>query len=131
MPLDDPSPHPPVVLHIDPHEDTRVMLAECLGPAGFRVEAARDGAEGLNRAFELKPDAVITEVLLPHVDGFDVCEILKTNAATCVAPIVVLTACTETWAVARLRRTGADAIVVKPCLPDVLAADLAALVENV
>lgn len=82
-----------------------------LEDAGFRVEFAEDGLDGLNRARELRPTIVITEILLPRVDGLSVCRALKAEPSTSGMSVLVLSVLA---AEERAVEAGADAFLRKP-----------------
>lgn len=82
-----------------------------LEDAGFRVEFAEDGLDGLNRARALGPAIVITEVLLPRVDGLSVCRALKAEPSTSGMSVLVLSVLA---AEDRALEAGADAFLRKP-----------------
>lgn len=82
-----------------------------LEDAGYRVEFAEDGLDGLNRARTLRPAIVITEVLLPRVDGLSVCRALKAEPSTSGVSVLVLSVLA---AEERAQEAGADAFLRKP-----------------
>lgn len=90
-----------------------------LEDAGFRVEFAEDGLDGLNRARTLRPAIVITEVLLPRVDGLSVCRALKAEPSTRGVSVLVLSVLA---AEERAMEVGADAFLRKP-IDDALLVD--------
>jgi DNA-binding response OmpR family regulator len=82
-----------------------------LEDAGFRVELAEDGLDGLNRARALRPAIVITEVMLQRVDGLSVCRALKAEPSTSDVSVLVLSVLA---AEERALEAGADAFLRKP-----------------
>jgi DNA-binding response OmpR family regulator len=82
-----------------------------LEDAGFRVELAEDGLDGLNRARALRPAIVITEILLPRVDGLSVCRALKAEPSTSGMSVLVISVLA---AEERALEAGADAFLHKP-----------------
>lgn len=98
-----------LVIERDPY--VRKLEQFFLGEAGFRVEFADDGLSGLNRARELVPAIVITEILLPHVDGLSVCRALKAEPATRHVALLVFSVLA---AEKQAREAGADAFLEKP-----------------
>ena len=80
-----------LVLVVDDDEAVREVLTRRLDKQGFRVETAKDGAQGLARARELKPAAIVLDVMMPELDGWAVLTELKGNAATADIPVVLLT----------------------------------------
>jgi CheY-like chemotaxis protein len=98
-----------LVVERDPHvrELERFFLEE----GGYAVEFANDGAEGLARARELRPVILISEVLLPRMDGFSVCRALKADPLTRGTLVVLFSILS---AEDRAREAGADAFLRKP-----------------
>lgn len=90
-----------------------------LEDAGFRVEFAEDGLDGLNLARALRPAIVITEILLPRVDGLSVCRALKAEPSTRNMTVLVFSVLA---AEDRASEAGADAFLRKP-IDDVLLID--------
>jgi CheY-like chemotaxis protein len=82
----------PTLLVIDDDPATRQLLRRRLGREGFRVEAARDGPEGLTLARELRPDIVTLDLLMPDMDGWAVLAALKADPDLADIPVIVLTA---------------------------------------
>ena len=120
----------PLLLLIDDHDDTRVPARQLLETCGFRVEIASGGDEGMTKAVALHPDVIVTDLVMPHVSGFDVCERLKKHSATSGIPILVYTALTDSGALARLRDVGVDVFAIKPCLPTVVGREAHALIAG-
>lgn len=107
-----PSPEDRVLILVverDPH--IRKLERFFLEQAGYRVEFADDGMHGLERARALIPRMVVTEVMLPHLDGLKVCRALKSDPATKGIPILVFSILA---AEDRALEAGADAFLRKP-----------------
>jgi CheY-like chemotaxis protein len=79
-----------VVLAIDDDPDVIYLLSENLAESGYRVVGALDGAEGLQKARELKPLVITLDILMPHKDGWQILHELKADPATRDIPIIVL-----------------------------------------
>jgi CheY-like chemotaxis protein len=79
-----------LVLAIDDDPDVIYLLQENLGEAGYQVVGALGGAEGVQKARELRPHAITLDIIMPHKDGWQVLHELKTDAATRDIPIIVL-----------------------------------------
>ena len=106
------------ILIIEDEKDVVDLLALNLRKAGgFAITVARDGAAGLTRAREDKPDFVILDLMLPKMPGLDVCKILKTDPETHHIPIMMLTAKAEEIDRIVGLEFGADDYVVKPFSP--------------
>ena len=87
------------------------MLGMALQAEGFVTEHAADGTEAVERFRQMKPDLVLLDVMLPGLDGIEVCEIIRHESGV---PIIMLTARTDTRDVVRGLEAGADDYVVKP-----------------
>jgi CheY-like chemotaxis protein len=79
------------ILVVDDGEDLREMFACYLTRKGFRVSMARDGKEGLEKAFGLMPDLVLLDLWLPEISGWEVLHRLKSDARTQHIPVLILT----------------------------------------
>jgi CheY-like chemotaxis protein/anti-sigma regulatory factor (Ser/Thr protein kinase) len=83
--------HSPVVLVIDDDPNVIYLLQENLTEAGYQVIGALHGTEGLQKARQLRPFAIILDILMPHKDGWQVLHELKTDVSTRDIPVVLLT----------------------------------------
>ena len=124
LPSQAPGPESPLVLVIEDYPDTREMYASHLQRLGFRVEQADDGLVGHEKAIELRPDVVVMDLSMPGIDGWRLTRILKADERTAVTPIIVLTAHTLQFERQRADNAGCEGFLVKPCLPDALAAEI-------
>jgi two-component system, OmpR family, alkaline phosphatase synthesis response regulator PhoP len=100
------------VLIVEDDPALRVSLRAALRSAGFRVELAKDGAEGLAAALAMVPDLVLLDVMMPHMNGFEVCARIREKHAT--LPVLFVTAKGEEEDKVRGLGLGADDYVVKP-----------------
>lgn len=108
----------PVVLLVEDDRDGRIMLVKWLEGAGFRVEQAHNGLQALERAFDLVPDAILTELHIPGIDGYELTRRLKTDPRTAEIPVVAVTGYAPfSQDPSRADRAGCDAILQKPCDP--------------
>ncbi|MBK8705747.1 MAG: response regulator [Saprospiraceae bacterium] len=118
----------PSLLIIEDNPDVVEYLGACLESA-YQLEYAYNGRAGIEKAFEMIPDIIISDVMMPEKDGFEVCETLKHDERTSHIPIVLLTAkATVDDRIAGLRR-GADAYIAKPFHRNELLATLDSLIE--
>ncbi|HEX6903013.1 MAG TPA: ATP-binding protein [Thermoanaerobaculia bacterium] len=115
----------PLVLVVEDNEDLRGFLASRLSHR-YRVETAADGAAGLAAADRCRPDLIVTDAMMPGVDGFELCRRLKADPAFASTPVILLTARAGTEAVAEGLDAGADDYVVKPFALRELEARIAA-----
>ena len=111
------------VLLVDDDLDTRRMYATAIALAGFTVREAEDGREALAMAAEWLPDLVVTDLVGPRLDGFELIGWLRADRRTAGIPVVVLSGRTEEWARQRASEL-AVTFVLKPCLPDALIAHM-------
>jgi DNA-binding response OmpR family regulator len=119
----------PAVLLIEDNPDVVEYLASCL-KGNYSLGFAYDGEEGIEKALEIVPDLIVSDVMMPEKDGFEVCEILKSDERTSHIPIVLLTAKAGVESrIAGLRR-GADAYLAKPFYEEELLATLDNLLEG-
>jgi DNA-binding response OmpR family regulator len=107
----------PKILVVDDEPDAVELVAFNLRAAGYEVTTATDGAEALRKARDQLPDLMVLDLMLPEVDGLEVCKILRRNPATMAIPIIMLTAkAAEIDRVLGLE-LGADDYVAKPFSP--------------
>ena len=103
----------PQVLIIEDNADVTEYIISCLS-SDYSMQTARNGKEGLEKALESIPDVILSDVMMPEMDGFEVCQRLKNDRKTSHIPIVLLTAkATQADKVAGLKH-GADAYLTKP-----------------
>jgi CheY-like chemotaxis protein len=88
-----------------------------LEQAGYAVEFAADGKSALERARELRPNIVVTEIMVPVLDGLSLCRILKSEPATAHARVLIFS---HLHAEDRAREVGADAFLLKPFSEELL-----------
>ncbi|PYJ24405.1 MAG: DNA-binding response regulator, partial [Verrucomicrobia bacterium] len=105
------------ILIIEDETDVADLLSLNLRKAGFRVSTAGDGASGLQKARDDRPDFIILDLMLPKMSGLEVCRILKSDAATARKPILMLTAKAEEIDRIVGLEFGADDYVTKPFSP--------------
>ena len=113
--------HERLILVVDDFEPNRDLYAYVLSDSGFKVAVASDGQEGLDKAFQLRPDLIIMDLSLPLVSGSDACRQLKADERTKDVPIIILTAYDVPNAGAEF---GCQAVLTKPCAPDVMLAEI-------
>lgn len=118
------------ILIVEDDEDIVELLAFNLQSAGFATETARDGYEGLAKARRNPPAAVILDLMLPGLDGFEVCKELKRDPKTASAPIIMLTARGEEVDRIVGLELGADDYVVKPFSPRELVLRLRSVLKR-
>ena len=114
-----------LVLVVEDDEQTREMYAEWLTFSGFRVAEARNGTEAIEKARALRPDVITTDIgLRGGIDGCQLTERLKSYVRTTKIPVIAVTAWAMGGHLERARQAGCDAVLVKPCLPETLLAEI-------
>lgn len=104
---------PPLVLLVEDNPKLRAYLAECLAD-DFRTEEAANGEEALKKAVEHIPDLVVSDVMMPGMDGYALAEKLKTDPRTDHVPLILLTARAEASDRLQGLHLGADDYLTKP-----------------
>jgi two-component system phosphate regulon response regulator PhoB len=120
----------PTILVVDDEPDAITLIEFNLKAAGFLVKTADDGAEALVKARTLLPSLIILDVMLPEVNGFEICKLLRRDPATAGIPIIMLTArAGEIDRVLGLE-LGADDYLTKPFSPRELILRIKKLLER-
>lgn len=117
------------VLIIDDNADMRAYLRTLLLDRYYVIEAA-DGQSGLKLAVESVPDIVVSDVMMPVMDGLTFCTRLKQHEATSHIPVLLLTARSSEQQYIEGMQTGADMYMTKPFSADLLVANIASLLAN-
>lgn len=106
------------ILIIDDEEDIREVAALSLETvAGWQVITANSGAQGLARAIEHQPDAILLDVMMPGMDGPTTFRELRNNPATARIPVLLLTAKVQSTDQKRFADLGVEAVLFKPFDP--------------
>src|SRR5687768_13969593 len=121
----------PLILVVEDDLSTRVMYREFLTHSGFRIMDAHNGHQALAKAHEASPDAVLTDLAVPGMDGFELCRALQQLAGTRSIPILAVTGHAEYLDQhARFRHAGISHVLPKPCPPDTIAHELRRLLRD-
>jgi signal transduction histidine kinase/ligand-binding sensor domain-containing protein/DNA-binding response OmpR family regulator len=102
-----------LILIVEDNEDLRRLIRHSLGPSYQFMEAV-DGQDGLEKAMELIPDLIISDIMMPRMDGYKFCEHIKTTTTTCHIPVIMLTAKTSRPGKMSGLQQGADLYLTKP-----------------
>jgi two-component system chemotaxis response regulator CheY len=105
------------ILTVDDSRTMRDMLLMTLSEAGYEVTQAEDGLEGLEKLEDGCPDAIITDINMPRLDGLGFIERVRSDPARRGVPILVLTTESEAELKDRARKAGATGWIVKPYNP--------------
>jgi two-component system cell cycle response regulator DivK len=112
----------PLALVVDDHEDSRNVARLLLENGGFRVLEAGTGFEGLRIAAEQHPIAVLLDLIVPGVDGWNVARLLRADSESRGAAIIAVTASVSPDDLDRALLAGCDAVLTKPVAPGMLLA---------
>ena len=118
------------ILVIEDEEDILALIHFNLIKAGFQVECAMTGEEGFNKVREYNPDLILLDLMLPGVDGLDVCRRLRQAPDTKDLPIIMLTAKGEEHDIIQGLELGADDYITKPFSPHILQARARAVLRR-
>ena len=102
------------ILIIDDEKDFIDTLAERLAAKGFKIIEAFNGKDGLEKAHTEKPDMILLDIIMPEMNGYDVCRKLKLDESYKNIPIIMLTAKFQPNDVDFGKEMGADAYLTKP-----------------
>jgi DNA-binding response OmpR family regulator len=102
------------ILIVDDESISRECLAALLASDSYRLEFAASGTEGLARAGELQPDVILLDVMMPGMNGFEVCRRLRADGALAETPIVMVTALDDQASRLEGLDAGADDFLSKP-----------------
>ena len=116
-------PSRPLVLIVEGHDDTRALYAIALSAMGFDVIPTRDGTEASRRAWEMRPDIIVTDHPMPTDDGRQCLRDVRANPRTRDIPVVAVSDAQRSLR-ERAERDGFAAFFPKPCPPGELAAGL-------
>ncbi|HAD14240.1 MAG TPA: hypothetical protein DCF33_17580 [Saprospirales bacterium] len=122
------NPELPVLLIVEDNAELRHYLQSVVS-GQYNVQFARNGQEGIERALEIVPDVIVSDVMMPVKDGFELCKILKNDFRTNHIPIVLLTARADADSKLLGFERGADAYMPKPFQPKELLLRLRKLIE--
>ncbi|MFI5338508.1 MAG: response regulator transcription factor [Candidatus Methylomirabilales bacterium] len=103
------------VVIIEDEPDIANLLARRFGSEGFRVATANDGRAGLHAVHLSRPDLIILDLLLPTMNGWEVCRSLKANLATQNIPVIIVSAIGSPADRIALLEMGVDDFIGKPC----------------
>ena len=104
----------PKILLVDDEEDIRTTLGRRIAAGGYALESAADGSEALKKAESSRPDLILMDVMMPGMDGYEVCARLQSGKLTAAIPVLFLTALGHEQDQAKAFSLGAVDYLVKP-----------------
>lgn len=117
------------ILLIEDENRILVVLQKRLESAGYEVLTATDGKMGFNKARTEKPDLILLDLILPEMDGYQICNFLKRDKRFQHIPIIILTARSQEKDMEEAKKAGADAYFTKPFNYEELLAKIAELLS--
>jgi signal transduction histidine kinase/ligand-binding sensor domain-containing protein/DNA-binding response OmpR family regulator len=119
----------PLILIVEDNKDLQSYLANSL-VENFKLEKADDGMEGWNKALSLLPDLIISDIMMPHMDGIELMDKLRNDFRTSHIPVILLTAKSSVDSMIEGLNYGADAYITKPFSMDYLMAQVSNLLHQ-
>ena len=119
--------HPTSVLVIDDDDSMTDMIKHILEPNAFEVMVANSGPEGINKTRQHNPEVIILDLLMPDMDGWEVCKAIREFGQM---PILVISAISKPGMVAKALDEGADDYLLKPVTSNVLIANVRRLARR-
>lgn len=129
LPIEKTGKNRPVVLLVEDNDEFRAYLKEVFQQE-YQILDAPNGKAGLELTLERIPDLIVSDVMMPEMDGIELCRIIKTDRRISHIPVVLLTARAEDEQQIQGYQTGADAYVTKPFRLDILQAMVANLIRQ-
>jgi signal transduction histidine kinase/DNA-binding response OmpR family regulator len=117
-----------IILVVEDNADLRFYIRSSLEP-DYSVIEAKNGREGIEKAGNVIPDLIISDIMMPEVDGYELCRAVKSDVSTSHIPVILLTARASEESIVQGLETGADDYVTKPFNTRVLRARIANLIE--
>ena len=118
------------VLIIEDEPDIRTLIKFNLDKIGYKIFLEKNGEDGLKTARKTLPDLILLDLMLPGINGLDVCQILHTDSATSEIPIIILTALSQEEDIVKGLENGADDYITKPFSLRVLEARVKAVIRR-
>lgn len=125
--MDKSKPH---IQIIEDEPDIADLLEFNIINAGYKSSKSKDGETGLEKVREMQPDLILLDLLLPGINGLDVCNILKSDTQTKSIPIIMLTALGQEKDIVKGLESGADDYITKPFSVEILLARIKAVLRR-
>jgi CheY-like chemotaxis protein len=103
-----------LIMVVDDQRLGQIALASLLEPEGYRLTFASSGPEALAQMRILVPDLVLLDIMMPEMDGFEVCRLLRADSALALIPVVMVTALDDQASLLQGLEAGADDFLSKP-----------------
>ena len=117
-------------LIVEDDPDARKVLSLILKLDGYQIHSAPGGQEALTLLAELVPDVILLDVMMPGMDGYQVCQWVRSNPATRRVPVIMLSGKADPESVARGMEVGADEYLAKPITPSNLTRQVKAVLAR-
>ena len=118
------------ILIVDDSSALREMVSGLLAKAGMTILEAKDGAEAQKKITVSAPDLVILDIVMPNMNGYELCRWIKTNPSTKDLPVVICSSKSEDFDRYWGMKQGADAYIAKPFRPDEMVETVKQLLRN-
>jgi two-component system, OmpR family, alkaline phosphatase synthesis response regulator PhoP len=118
------------ILVVDDDAELVELVSFNLKQAGYAVGTASNGVDAIKKAHSLTPDLIVLDVMMPELDGFAVCEILRRDTSTALIPIMMLTALSSELGRMAGLGSGATDFLTKPFSPRLLVARIEELLKK-
>ena len=122
---------PKEILIVDDEPSIVVPIQFLMEQQGYRVIVAENGHDALDLIYKYKPDLILLDIMLPGIDGYEVCEIVRLNPKLRDVKIIFLTARGREVEIAKRLALGADAYITKPFSNAELVAKVKTVLDNI
>jgi CheY-like chemotaxis protein len=116
------------ILVVDNNPVTRELIITCIGRENWKIFTARDGIEALEKILQNPLDLILLDINLPRLNGYDLCQIVKTNEKTKNIPLIILSASAQRSEIDRGLRLGANDYITHPFVPDDIVKRIGSLI---
>ena len=106
------------ILVVEDDPEVCDLIVTCISSENWNIFTAKDGIEALEKIFQGSVDLIILDINLPRLNGFDLCQIVKTNKKTKDIPVLILSASAQRSEIDQGFRMGADDYITHPFVPD-------------
>jgi CheY-like chemotaxis protein len=120
----------PIVLVADDDRDTRELYRACFDTSGYRTAEAITGSEAILSAVEILPDVLLSDYVLPDVDGVTIAHRLKADPRTAGIRILMVTGYADRDLARRAAAAGIERVLLKPCLPEAVMREVSRIVAR-